>query len=647
MTYQVLARRYRPQAFAEVIGQAHVTRVLSGAVAAGRVAHGYLFTGPRGVGKTSTARILAKALNCVEGPPKAPCNACAACTEITAGRSLDVLEIDGASSGGIDQVRELRENARYAPSGGRYKLYIIDEVHQVTAHGFNALLKTLEEPPAHVVFVLATTEVQKVPDTIVSRVQRFDFRRLSLRDIEEQLAKIIAEEKFRLDAGALRVLSQRAQGSLRDAEVLLDQVVAASDGGALTRDLVERLLGLTGVDTYLALTERLAAHDAAGALALLDRVLGEGANLGELATGFIEHLRHLLVLSISSDLAPTLGLTDDLVDRYQDQLKSWSKGDAARLLALALSAAREMRRSEFPRVYFELALVEMAELSSTADLRALLARLDALGGGSALPGGAGGGSATGVPPGDPRRTVPPSRRATGARMAAPAVLVSPAVPDGMTSPAAIATSSPATAMPSPIAAPSLVPAVAIGAPPSQVADRPSTRAAAAPVLPPGPAPLAEPAAFEEESASSSPAVAGLVADLAAPAAGAAAADPRWLRVVERIRMRKTSLASLLAEAREVGFAGGVLAITFPAGQSFYRGKVLEPRNMSIITEEVRAEFGPGVRLELARTEGEAMAPGRPPSDAAAGPGAARSASPARFSAGVGEIVERFDGVILD
>ncbi len=640
MTYQVLARRYRPQTFADVIGQEHVTRVLSGAVAAGRVAHGYLFTGPRGVGKTSTARILAKALNCAEGPPKAPCNACAACVEITAGRSLDVLEIDGASSGGIDQVRELRENARYAPSGGRYKLYIIDEVHQVTAHGFNALLKTLEEPPAHVVFVLATTEVQKVPDTIISRVQRFDFRRLSIRDIEEQLEKIVVEEKFRLEAGALRVLSQRAQGSLRDAEVLLDQVVAAADGGALTRDVVERLLGLTGVDTYLALTERLAARDAGGALALFDRVLGEGANLGELATGFIEHLRHLLVLSISRDLASTLGLTDDLVSRYEDQLKFWSKGDVTRILSLALAAAREMRRSEFPRVYFELALVEMAEMSSTADLRALLTRLDALGGGAPMTAaGSAGGGLAGAPRAEGRRSDPAPggspRRTQGAQPAES--------PDPRSRPSSVT-----------------VPA------PSMIADRPALRSAAGTPAIPGPEPGVEADAEEESEApaglmadlaaaslapttgpaiapTTAPAIAPTTAPAIAPTTGPAAADPRWLRVVERIRMRKTSLASLLAEAREVGFAGGVLAVAFPDGQSFYRGKVLDPRNMSIITEEVRAEFGPGVRLDVARGDQPAPAPAR------SEPGAPRKSapSPARFSAGVEEIVERFDGIILD
>jgi DNA polymerase-3 subunit gamma/tau len=611
MSYQVLARRYRPQTFADVIGQEHVTRVLSGAVAAGRVAHGYLFTGPRGVGKTSTARILAKALNCAKGPAEAPCNACNTCQEITAGRSLDVLEIDGASSGGIDQVRELRENARYAPSGGRFKLYIIDEVHQVTAHGFNALLKTLEEPPPHVVFVLATTEVQKVPDTIISRVQRFDFRRLTIRDIEDQLQKIVAEEKFRLDVGALRVLSQRAQGSLRDAEVLLDQVVAAA-AGDVNRETVERLLGLTGADTYLALTERLAAHDPQGALTLFDRVLAQGANLGELATGLVEHLRHLMLLAVSRDMAPMLGLTDDLIERYEAQLESWTKGDVARLLAMALGAAREMRRSELPRVHMELALVEMAELGSTADLRTLVARLDALGGGS---GGAsvGGGSRSGSEaragsrPGTLPGTIPAGGPARRGNSGPEGVRVAPGVTAVLATPSAPAVAAPIEA------------------------HQPE----------PGPA-AGEPELHESEAPLE---VLGVAADFGARGGATSAAgggDPRWLKVIERVRMRKTSLASLLAEAREIEVASGVIEIAFPEGQSFYRGKVLEPRNLTIITEEVRAEFGPGVRIEIARGDKPAAPAPRPGS----GPPPARS-QPARFSAGVEEIVERFDGIILD
>ncbi len=599
MAYQVLARRYRPQTFADVIGQEHVTRVLAGAVAAQRVAHGYLFTGPRGVGKTSTARILAKALNCAQGPTANPCNSCDVCVEITAGRSLDVLEIDGASSGGIDQVRELRENARYAPSGGRYKLYIIDEVHQVTSHGFNALLKTLEEPPAHVVFVLATTEVQKVPDTIVSRVQRFDFRRLMVRDIEEQLRKIVAAEGFAVDSSAMRLLSQRAQGSLRDAEVLLDQVVAAADG-AIDREAVERLLGLTGIDTYLGLTSCLAARDGGGALALLDQILGQGANLAELATGFIEHLRHLLLLAVSRDLGAVTGLTDDLIVRYEDQLASWTKGDVARLLAIALGAARNMRRSEFPRVHLELALVEMAELSSTADLKVLLERLDALGAGGGGGAGAGGGPTTGS------TATRPASGGAGRRGGATALA------------------------PRASAAP---PAGHAGA----EASSPEDRRAEPERKVPGASPDASPGAGAV--------AADLVAAEAPPQAEAnSAVDPRWLRVIDRVKVRKTSLASLLAEARAVGCADGVLALAFPEGRSFYRGKVLEARNLGIITEEVRAEFGPGVRIEIAR--GAETPQGGVVAGTEAATPAARPA-PARFSAGVEELIERFDGIVLD
>jgi DNA polymerase-3 subunit gamma/tau len=590
MAYQVLARRYRPQTFAEVIGQEHVTRVLAGAIAANRVAHGYLFTGPRGVGKTSTARILAKALNCEQGPTDTPCNQCPACEEITAGRSLDVLEIDGASSGGIDQVRELRENARYAPSGGRKKLYIIDEVHQVTSHGFNALLKTLEEPPEHVVFVLATTEGQKVPDTIVSRVQRFDFRRLTLKDIETQLKAIIKHEGFPVDATAMRVLSQRAQGSLRDAEVLLDQVVAAQLDGKVNREAVERLLGLTGADTYLALSERLAARDARGVLDSLDRILAEGANLGELAQGWIEHLRHLLLLKISPELVSITGLTDDLAARYQEQLASWSSGDVARLLEVALAAAREMRRSEFPRVHMELALVEMAELSSTADLKSLMDRIDALGveTGGGVASGTGGGAGPS-----------PSRSGRGRGSDKTAARGSRSALSGGSAHNAV---NPPAAMPTAREPGGECEAPRVAAPETATATAPETATATAPETATAVIPEDEPAV---EDASGMPASDGTESEeepddaaiAAAPLPEASRVDPRWARVVERVKIRKTYLASLLGEAGEVEFAGGVLRLGFAPDQKFHREKVFESRNQAILIEEVRSEFGQGVRLQ--------------------------------------------------
>ncbi len=244
MSYQVLARKWRPQNFDEVVGQEHITRTLKNALELGRVAHAFLFSGPRGVGKTSVARILAKALNCSNGPTPTPCNQCQSCLEITQGHSLDVLEIDGASNRGIDEVRELRENIKYLPARGGYKVFIIDEVHMLTKEAFNALLKTLEEPPAHAIFVMATTESHKVPVTILSRCQRYDFKRLSTAAIQAHLAQMANREGWQLSPEGLQLIAQEAEGGMRDAQGLLDQVITFG-GPEVSPPEIARILGVT------------------------------------------------------------------------------------------------------------------------------------------------------------------------------------------------------------------------------------------------------------------------------------------------------------------------------------------------------------------------------------------------------------------
>src|ERR671922_1377739 len=251
MAYQVTARKWRPQTFGELVGQEHVARTLQNGLRHSRIAHAYLFTGTRGVGKTTTARLLAKALNCEMGPTADPCNQCSLCQAITLGSSLDVLEIDGASNRGIDEIRDLREKIRYAPTRSRYKIYIIDEVHMLTEHAFNALLKTLEEPPPQVVFIFATTEPHKVPITILSRCQRFDFRKVTSSEIAQCLAKIAAQERIRISGEALHRIARRAEGSLRDAQTLFDQVVAFC-GSEVRDEDVGQLLGAAGEEQLLA-----------------------------------------------------------------------------------------------------------------------------------------------------------------------------------------------------------------------------------------------------------------------------------------------------------------------------------------------------------------------------------------------------------
>ena len=380
MSYQVLARRWRPLTFDAVVGQAPVVRTLKNALTQERIAHAYLFAGPRGVGKTTTARLLAMGLNCegrrTDGP--VPCAQCEPCREVAAGRALDVLEIDGASNRGIDEVRTLRENARYAPARGRRKVYIIDEVHMLTEPAFNALLKTLEEPPAHVVFVLATTEARRLPATILSRCQRFDFRPIAGAEIGEALRRILEEEKVPAEAvepDALRLLARAADGSLRDALSLLDTALAYGEGRVGART-VEELLGSGGAEAAWALAGALVRREAAEALQRIADAAASGLDLALLSEETMEVLRRALLVAVTGTPGPDA--TQDETARLTALGSDEGAGEPDLLLLLRglLDADTEMRKSPHPRVDLEIAVVRLCHRPRTALIETVLERLE-------------------------------------------------------------------------------------------------------------------------------------------------------------------------------------------------------------------------------------------------------------------------------
>jgi DNA polymerase III subunit gamma/tau len=381
MPHQPLALKYRPGTFGDVISQDHVTRTLRNALDQNRVAHAVLFAGPRGSGKTTTARILAKALNCEAGVSGEPCGQCENCSTIAAGRSLDVIEIDAASNRGIDDIKELRETVKYAPAQGRNKVYIVDEVHQLSKDAFNAFLKTLEEPPRNVVFVLATTEPHKILPTILSRCQRFDFRPIPLKAIRERLAWIAEREGIRLGEQAAWAIAKKADGSLRDALSLLDQVVAFG-GDDVDLGALRVLIGMPDEERYLELTGLLAEGNAGGALAFARDLRASGYDLEEFYAGFLEHLRSCLLAAVGSE-----ELLEDVPERlreaYREAATRLGTEDLLRMLTLATDEEETFRRSSQQALVLEVLLVRLALLDRAVDVEAALAALGGGGGGSA------------------------------------------------------------------------------------------------------------------------------------------------------------------------------------------------------------------------------------------------------------------------
>lgn len=384
MSYQVIARKWRPQSFTDVVGQNHITQTLSNALKNGRLPHALLFTGPRGTGKTSSARILAKALRCPHAQNFVPCNECDSCKEIASGSSIDVIEIDGASNNGVDAIRELRDTVAFMPSSGKYKIYIIDEVHMLSTSAFNALLKTLEEPPSHVVFIMATTEVHKIPQTILSRCQRFDFRRIATRQITDRLQMICDREGVTAEEEALWVIARQGDGSMRDSQSLLDQVITFANG-PLTRSSVVEILGLTDRALLFETLNGLIDRNSQAILKVIEKIASAGFEPHLFSQDLLEMIRNLLLVKVSEAQATQiLDLPDSELQALSDMAARLPEEDIHMLFDMALKGGNDIPRAQDPRIVLEVTLLRMASAPKLLDLKTLLQ------GGAATPQSAGG-----------------------------------------------------------------------------------------------------------------------------------------------------------------------------------------------------------------------------------------------------------------
>ncbi len=554
MSYQVLALKWRPKVFNEVVGQDIVTRTLRNAIEQDRAAHAFLFSGVRGVGKTTTARILAKALNCATGPTANPCGECPACLEIASSTSLDVLEIDGASNNGVEQVREIIEASRYAPSRDRFKIYIIDEVHMLTTPAFNALLKTLEEPPPRVKFIFATTEYHKIPDTILSRCQQFEFRTVPSAIISDQLRKIAQHEGIEIGDAAVAQIARAAEGSLRDALSALDQVLAAVGTKIEEKDVAE-LLGLID-HQVLADTARAIMDRQTGAiLSIVDELVRGGRDLRSFARGLIQYFRDLLVVRAAPDSPELVELAGD-PQELAELSSRLSEDDLIRSIDLLTQVEGALRWAPEPRFHLEVALLKLAQLRELVSFEDLLARFEALATGGTPPPGTGGA---------PKRAAPsPIPKKASARASSRP------------------TSTTGTTVPKPqsksLASPSTVPEAAT--PEAPKADIPPTPAPTSPAGPPTP-PKDAPHELVD-------------------------------RVMESIRSANPKLAALLSHHNGVSLDDECLHIGFEGDQKFFKEQLESEELRQVLEKTASACAGRPLRVEVALLDRKKESPPEPP-----------------------------------
>jgi len=592
LSYLVLARKYRPLVFGDIVAQQHVSRTLVNAIAGGRISHAYLFSGPRGVGKTSTARILARAVNCLSPVGQDPCNQCEICREIIQGSSLDVLEIDGASNRGIDEIRDLRERVGYSPSRNRYKIYIIDEVHMLTQEAFNALLKTLEEPPSHVIFIFATTAPHKVPPTILSRCQRFDFKAVPPAEMQTHLAEVLSREGLSAPPAVLEMVARKAGGAMRDALSLLDQVIAFC-GSDFTAELAAQVLGVFDSELFLELSGLLAEKNSLGVVGFVDRLVDSGVDLEEFFQELSAHIRNLIVLRLGADPSRLEDIPAGYRERYGELAGRFALEDLVRSLHLVLGFEETFKRSSQQRICLELLLIRLALLERSADISELISRLE---------------SDSSAPASAPR----------------PRPAAAPAAP----MPRQVRDSGPA-----PVAAPTR-PAAA----PRPVEPPPERNYAQSAPVESAPAPQAAPAAAAAKPQRieySGPADLALI-------------RKHWPRIVEQVKLKRNALGLALGATTPGAFDSRRLSLDIDRSRKFDCEKLRAAENRSLISAVLDEMLGlNGLDLELHLVDSAPIPVGeRPPASVDESPAAQSFEMLCRTDPALSRVNEMFNPELL-